>query len=474
MANGNMGKVLFVDLTTNHIDEEVLGEDVYRHFLGGYGLGVKVLYERMKPGIDPLGPENILGFITGPLTGTGAISSGRFTVVAKSPLTGMWGDANCGGKFGVHLKRTGYDAIFFSGKSERPVYLYIDNGQAEIRDAADLWGKDTYDTERAIKAKLYDKVEVACIGPSGEKLSLISCVITDMGRAAGRSGLGAVMGSKNLKAVVVKGTQKVQLADRDELNRLNKTIKQATDKRPSLLLRIMKKAMMPMLPFLARRKISFDYPSEVVAGMLSAYGTCAGTAASAAMQDSPIKNWAGGQKDFPMSRAAKLSDDSVIRHEKAKYGCHGCPIKCGGIIEQKNGPYALKEESHKPEYETLSSFGSLCLNDNLESVILANDICNRKGLDTISAGAVIAFAIECYEEGILTREDTGVELKWGDHEGMIALLRLLGKREGFGDILADGVKAAASKIGKGSERFAIHVGGQELPMHDPKFTPGYG
>lgn len=474
MASAYMGKILRVDLSEKRITEESVPDRIYRRFLGGYGIGIRFLYQWMKPGTDPLGPDNIIGFLTGFLTGTGAISSGRFTVVAKSPLTGTWGDSNCGGKFGPQLKRAGYDGVFITGKSDRPVYVFLDDGKAEIRDAGDLWGKDSCETEKILKAALGNKVEVACIGQSGEKLSLISCVMTDRGRAAGRSGLGAVMGSKNLKAVVVWGKQKVQVANRDELNRLNKTIKEAVDRRPGPLTKMMAKVMMPMLPFLARRKVTFPSPPEIVADIFGTYGTCGVTASAAALQDSPIKNWKGTQKDYPMSLAARVSDEAVIRYEKKKYGCSGCPVKCGGIIEQNSGPYALSEESHKPEYETISAFGSLCLNDNLEAIILANDICNRYGLDTISAGATIAFAIECFEEGIISEQDTGVALKWGDAEGIVSLLKLLAEREGFGDLLADGVKAAASQIAKGSDEYAMHVGGQELPMHDPRLNPGYG
>ena len=475
MGNGYMGKVLFVDLSTKQFREEKIEDDIYRKFLGGYGLGVRVLYENMKPGTDPLGPSNILGFVTGPPDGTGAISSAKVTVVSKSPLTGTWGDSTVGDGFGPELKRTGYDAVFFTGRSDKPVYCLLNEENKEIRDASHIWGKDTYETVDLIREEAYRDAKVACIGPSGEELSLVSCLIVNKYRAAGRSGLGAVMGSKNLKAFAVRGTQDISVADGAKLESLNEQIEKELGKRPSWFMNLLSKIFIPLLPFLARRGVSFPVAPAVVIQMFTRYGTCAGTASSAAMQDSPIKNWKGTQRDFPMrSKASKISDENVIKYEKEKYGCPGCPIKCGGIIELKAGKYALKEPSRKPEYETLASFGSLLLNDDVESIFSASDICNRYGLDTISAGSAIAFAIECYETGLITKEDTGVELKWGDPDCILAMLRQIVERKGFGDILADGVKVAASKIGKGSEKFALHVGGQALPMHDPRNAPGYG
>lgn len=473
--NGYMGKVLFVDLSTRQFSEEKISEDIYRKFIGGYGLGVRVLYEKIRPGIDPLGPDNILGFTTGPLTGTGAMSSAKVTIVGKSPLTGTWGDSTVGDGFGPELKRTEYDAVFFTGKSDKPVYCFLSGENKEIRDASHIWGKDIYEAVDLIRGETEKDARVACIGRSGEKLSLISCIIVNKFRAAGRSGLGALMGSKNLKAFAVRGTRDVNVADRVELERLNELTKREVEKRPSWFANLLSKIFTPLLPFLARRKISFSVSPAMFAQMLTKYGTCSATASSAAMQDSPIKNWKGTQKDFAMrSKASKISDENVIKYEKEKYGCPGCPIHCGGIIEVKTGKYALKDPSRKPEYETLASFGTFLLNDNLESIFYASNICDRYGLDTISAGSAIAFAIECYEAGLIDKATTGVELRWGDSDGILALLRLIAEREGFGDILADGVKIAASKIGKGAEKFAIHVGGQALPMHDPRSAPGFG
>ena len=436
VVKGYVGKILFVDLTQGVCQEETLSEELCRDFMGGYGIGARLLYERMKPRVDPLGPENMLGFLTGPLTGTPTLCSGRFVVVGKSPLTGTWGDANCGGDFGPNLKFAGFDGVFFTGIASRPVYLYIENGKPELKDAAQLWGKDCLDTEDMLKNIHGKATSVACIGPSGEKLALVAAIINEKGRAAGRSGLAAVMGSKKLKALAVKGNMKVPMAD---------------------------EAMAKQL----RREWITHLPIPPGGETMRDYGTAGFTEASAVSGDSPVKNWAGAVPiDF--STAKRISDDAVIAEQERKYGCWQCPIRCGGHMKAKPGRASV---SHKPEYETLCMAGTLCLNDDLESIIRFNDICNAYGMDTISAGSAVAFAIECYQNGILTKEDTGMELRWGDGDAVVALTEKIAKREGIGDLLADGVMRAAEKIGKGAERFAVHVQGQEIPAHDPKFVP---
>ena len=436
MARGYMGKILSVDLSTGELKEEALDETLCREFIGGYGIGARIIYNRQKAGVDPLGPENTLGFMTGPFTGSGIPFGSRYTVVVgKSPLTGGWGDANSGGDFGPNLKFAGYDGIFFTGVSAKPVYLLIREGKAELKDATHLWGKDTIETEKALETEFGKKMKVASIGPAGEKLSLISAIMNDRGRAAGRSGVGAVMGSKKLKAVAVIGTAQIPLARKTKVNTL---------RRESL-------ANMRSIVDVFRRM-----------------GTAAGTAASAHSGDSPVKNWGGvGVRDFP--NASLISDVNVIANLDRRYGCYRCPVSCSGYMKAATGEYQYTADTKRPEYETLCTFGTMCLNDNLESIIKANDICNRSGLDTISAGCVIAFAIECYENGLITKEDTeGIELTWGNHQAIVAMTEKLARREGFGDVLADGVKVAAEKIGKGAEQYAVHIGGQELGMHDPK------
>ncbi len=439
MAKGYMGKLLFVDLSQGKLEEEQLDEDFCKKFLGGYGFGAKILYDRMKAGVDPLGPDNILGFITGPLTGTPALIGSRYVVVCKSPLTQAWGDANSGGFFGPALKFAGFDGVFFTGISAKPVYLLIEQGKAELKDAADLWGKDSTDTDDALKERHGSDVRITCIGPAGEAQSLLSCVMNDKGRAAGRSGVGAVMGSKKLKAVVAKGALDVPMVDETKAKELrSKYIGQTQG------------------------------PGE----LFNKYGTAGLTADSAMSGDSPVKNWAGaGTVDFPNAKA--ISDDAVIAQQEKKFACWRCPVACGGHMKEVKGKYALPAGVHKPEYETLCAFGTLCLNDNLESIIKVNDICNRAGLDTISVGSAVAFAIECYENGKLTNFDTGgLKLTWGNDEAIVALTEKIARREGFGALLADGIKRASEEIGQGSEEYAMHVGGEEAAMHDPRFTPG--
>jgi len=434
MAGGYLGKILYVDLTKAKIWEELVEEALYQNFLGGYGLGSRIMFSRQKANVDPLGPDAMLGFVTGVLTGTPALFGSRYVVVGKSPLTGTWGDANSGGDFGPYLKFAGYDAVFFTGISPAPVYLSIDDSKAELKKADELWGKDTWETEALLQAELGKEARIVCIGPSGESLSLISCIINNKGRAAGRSGLGAVMGSKKLKAIVVRGNKPVPIAHESELKE-------------------------------ARTKCLGQLGGAVEA--FRNFGTCAGMNVLVQIGDAPVKNWKGTALDF--TTAAAISDQSVINLQERKYGCWQCPVACGGHMKPGTGQYNYPTEVHKPEYETLAAFGSMCLNDNLESIIKVNDICNRYGLDTISAGCTMAFAIECYENGLISNKDTdGIELKWGNHKAIVEMTEKLAKREGFGQVLADGAKRAAQQIGKGAEEFAIHIHGQEVPMHDPK------
>jgi len=434
MVGGYMGKILWINLSTGEIKVEIPDEHLLRNFIGGYGMGSRLLYSRQRSGVDPLGPDNTLGLVTGPLTGTPAVGGSRFQTVAKSPLTGGWGDANCGGHFGPYLKFSGYDAVFFTGVAEKPVYLFIDNGKAELRDASHLWGKSTYETEDILEAT-HPGSKAAVIGPAGEKLSLISCIITHKGDAAGRSGLGAVMGSKRLKAVVARGEFKVPVAHPEEAHRLRMA------------------EIEDLKKFLERFHI---------------YGTGGHADTSALSGDSPVRNWGGvGVRD--LGDVSSLSGDLNIANLDKRTGCWHCPAQCKGFLKPGIGEYQYPAFNHRPEYETMAAFGANCSNTNLESIKMASHISNYYGMDTISAGATIAFAMECYENGIITSKDTeGIELTWGNHHAMIAILEKMVKREGFGDVLADGVKKAAERIGRGSEKFAVHVGGQEPGMHDPR------
>jgi aldehyde:ferredoxin oxidoreductase len=467
------GRILHVDLSAGTSEYEHLPDALYERFLGGIGLAAKVLWDRIPAGADPMGPDNVLGFVPGLLTDTGSLFTGRFMVAGKSPATGGWGDANCGGYFSPFLKRCRIDGLFVRGVSDKPVYLLLGADGVEVRDAAELWGLDTGETERQLKDLHGPRCQVACIGPAGERKSFMAGICNDDGRIAARGGLGGVMGSKGLKAVVATGRARIGVSDKERMKQLSKDFKAAisTD---SPMNRLLGDTLLGatgkltrLLPGMTRQ------PSDLWRLLLARFGTPALTAMSAESGDSPIKNWAGSVVDFPLSRSQKLGAEAVIAHEIEKYGCFSCPLRCGGIVKYDRGARPI-ERMHKPEYETLCAFGALLLNDDLGSLMVLNDLCNRAGIDTISTGATVAFAIECFEEGLITTADTdGLELSWGGAEAIVSLVERIIAREGIGDLLADGVKVAAERIGKGADRFAVHSGGIEVPMHDAKFDPGY-
>jgi len=466
-----MGKILMVDLDKGKVRDETVPDAVYENYLSGLGLGAYIVNERVPAGTDPLGPGNMLGLVSGLLTGTGTLFTGRWMAVGKSPLTGGWGDANCGGNFSPAIKKCGYDGIFFTGISKKPVYLYVKGDIAELRDASHLWGKDAIEAEQLLLETTGDtRTRVACIGPAGENLSLISGICNDRGRIAARSGLGAVMGSKKLKAVVLTGTGKIYPNDREEIKKLRTKTLVWVNAQPLLpfgSINAYLGALMRMLPV----QISID--GLVYKIMLKKWGTVSMNQMSIEIGDAPIKNWKGSNEDFGMRKSGKVNPDRITDREKKKYYCYSCPLGCGGIcsVKGKNGTFS---ETHKPEYETVLALGGLCLNEDVDSIFYLNDVLNRAGMDTISVGGTVAFAIECYERGILTKDDTdGLELEWGNTDAIVALIQKMVKREGIGDLLADGVKVAAEKIGKKSEQYAIHAGGQEIGMHDGRNDPGF-
>jgi aldehyde:ferredoxin oxidoreductase len=436
MPNGYLGKILCVNLSDESFKEEELSEKTYRQYIGGFGLAAKLIYEAMPPKIDALSPESVFGFFPGLLTGTVAPLTGRFMVAGKSPLTNTWGDANCGGYFGPEIKKCGYDAILIKGMADSPKYLTILGDDKQILDASDLWGLDVVQTEDKLKEK-HGRVQIASIGQAGENLSLISGIVNDKARIAARSGFGAVMGSKKLKAIVLKGEKKIEVFDKDALIRHTKDYNDGIN-------------------------------TTTATGILGykTFGTTMGNEILFKVGDTPCKNWGGTKEDFPDDRLAKISDHEIDKYKEKPYGCFSCSVRCGAIMKV---PEVGLEETHRPEYETCASFGHLLLNDDLLTLFKANDICNRAGIDTISAGTTIAFAMECYENNLISKEDTdGLELTWGNSEAIIALLNKIINREGIGDLLADGTKIAAEKLGKGSE-FAMHSMGQELGMHSPKY-----
>lgn len=472
--SGRMGKILVVDLGKGTMAERVLDETLYSDWVGGAALAVKLLSDMIPVGADALGPDNVLAFMPGRLTGTGAVMTGRWTVCAKSPLTGGWGDANCGGTLSPAIKRCGWDGILFSGVSPKPVTFVADERGPRLEDASGLWGLDAVETEERIMeaAKGGRKPAVATIGQAAERLSLISGISNDGGRYAARSGVGAVMGSKRLKAVVLSGTAKIPCADPDRVKALSKSYatKIARMKLPGFVTG----GVLPIMGRFLGMKTVFPMDGILAAGMFKRWGTIYNNLAGMPNGDSPVRNWGGSVKDFGPARYRKLNPDRIVARETKKYNCYSCVIGCGGVCDA-SGTGAAGQHMHKPEYETCCAFGPLCLNDDLDTIFLCNDLCNRSGLDTISAGSTVAFALECYEHGIITKDMAGgLELSWGNTDAIVALLKLMVAREGLGDILADGVAKAAERLGKGADAYAVHAGGQEPGMHDSRMDPMMG
>ncbi len=471
-TKGYMGKIMMVDLSTGNIEIETISSAVYETFLSGMGLAAHLLYHRIPAKADPLGPENILGFVSGLLTGTGSLFTGRWMVTGLSPLTKGWGEANCGGSFSPAIKRCGVDGIFFKGISPKPVYLYVDDTGAQLKDAESIWGKDAVDTENLLleapEIKQANKqARVACIGQSGENLSLISGISTDKGRMAARSGLGAVMGSKNLKALVLAGTRRIPVHNREEMKQLSQICNKWVQFQPPFVpgwLTAPIGALLRFLPFVATQD------GMLYKILLRKWGTVSMNQMSVEMGDSPIKNWKGSNSDWGVFKSFSSNPDVFIKNETEKFHCYSCPLGCGGICKT-TGKYS---ETHKPEYETVLSLGGFVMNKDMDSVFYLNELLNRAGMDSISAGHVVAFAMECFEKGLITTKDTGgQELTWGDPKSIEFLVERMITREGIGDTLAGGVKVAAEKIGNGSDAFAMHCGGQEPAMHDSRNDPGF-
>jgi len=435
LSYGYQGRILEVDLTTRKTSErEVKGEDVRKYFMGS-GLAAKILSEDSDLSLNPFNPANPLIFMAGLLTGTMVPTACKLSVCSKSPLTGIWNEATVGGHWPAQFKFTGYDGIIIRGKSEKPVYLWINDAKCEIQDAEGVWEKDTFETSELLKKETDDKALVASIGQAGENLSKISSIVFGgiNARIAARGGNGAVMGSKNLKAIVVRGKQRPEIGNREALREL------------------LKKEI-PVI-------------KEKTEGM-SKFGTAGGAAAVEAFGDLPIKNWQLGSWEEGIKRidGQRMRETIWVRH----YHCYSCPIGCAKIVKG-DGKYG-KFYGHYPEYETVALLGANCLNDDLELLAYTNELCNRFGLDTISTGNTLAFAMECYEKGKITKENTdGLEIKWGAPKAMITLINQIAKKEGFGgEYLADGPVKAAEKIGKGTEEFVSQTKGLDYPAHDPR------
>ncbi|NNJ98803.1 MAG: aldehyde ferredoxin oxidoreductase, partial [Desulfatitalea sp.] len=476
MMHGYLGKILVVDLSNQTITTETIDAGIYESFLSGMGLGAYYLYKAIPAHADPLGPENIIGFVSGLLTGTGSLMTGRWMVVCKSPLTGGWGDANCGGTFSIAIKRCGYDAIFVKGMSSHPVYLYADNDGAQIRNAEHVWGKDAVEAETILQkeSRKNKPVSIAVIGTAGEKRSLIAGVVNDQGRIAARSGVGAVMGSKRLKAVVLNGAQRVACHDKKQVMKISKEL--SVKIKNSNIPKIMGAWS---LPFISKLMSKMDHASALdgifAAAVFKKWGTIYNNALGMENGDCPVKNWQGSVKDFGWRKYRKLNPGRILKRESKKYTCYSCVIACGGICNIKGIKYGTFSHTHKPEYETCNAFGALLLNDDLEAIYYINELLNRAGMDSISAGNTVAFAMECFENGVIDEKDTdGLVLRWGNAEAIIELIKKMIQREGIGDLLADGVKKAMAHFGKHSRPFGIHAGGQEPGMHDSRMDPMLG
>lgn len=469
MHFGYKGKILWIDLADGNSTEEIIPEKTYRHFLSGSGLAAAILYRHIPPKTDPLGPENILGMVSGLLTGTATLFTGRWMAVGKSPLTGKWGEANCGGTLSPAIKRAGYDGIFFKGGSTTPVYALIENGQVSLLDANELWGLDAFQTQAILRQRHGSKCSIACIGPAGEKLSLIAGIVNDGARLAARGGLGAVMGAKKLKAVVVSGDNPIQVHNPVLTKELNqKVVRTVRNQIPLPPGKVVKFAgvLMRWVPF------QFALDGWFYKLLLKKWGTCGFNQIGIEMGDTPVKNWAGTHRDFGFRRSRSIDPDHFIKEERRKYYCYACPLGCGGILGDKD---SQADSRHKPEYETIQAWSGLILNEDTESIFKVNDLLNAAGMDSISAGATVAFAIECFENGLITTTDSGgLALTWGNTSAILRLLEMMISREGIGDLLADGSKKAAERIGRNAAEFAMQAGGQELAFHDPRYDPGLG
>ncbi|MCX5819890.1 MAG: aldehyde ferredoxin oxidoreductase family protein [Deltaproteobacteria bacterium] len=435
---GINGNILRADLTAGKLTVQTFSDDHYRRHLGGRGIIAHTLLTEVPPGIDPFGPENRLIFALGTLTGHPFVGSGRNSVGCKSPLTGGYGESEAGGFWGAELKKAGFEAVVIEGISPKPVYLQIKDGEAEIRDADRLWGLETADTDRAIREELGDRrIRTAVIGPSGEKLVRFACISNDITHVAGRTGMGAVMGSKRLKAIAVRGSHLPEAADPEKLRELNRW----------------------MLKNYKEKSKQWRY------------GTGSDMRGYEANGNMPVRNFQGGRFPGVEKINAQLLCEKYV--EKMDH-CYGCPIRCKRVVKLQ-GHFAVDPVYGGPEYETLAAFGSNCGIDDLEALMKAHELCNRYGIDTISTGVAISFAMECVEKGILSREDTdGLDLTFGNAEAMVRMVEQIALRRGLGDLLAEGTRRAAEKIGRGSEAFAMQVKGQELPMHEPRYKQAMG
>jgi len=433
--DGYTGKILRIDLSGQKAEIQDLDKNLTRSYIGGSGIGARFLYDETTEKTDPLSGENLLIFMTGPLTGSGVPGCGRHEVIFKSPLTGIFARSGVGGSWGMKLKQAGFDGIIITGKADKPIYLWVHDGKVEFKNAAHLWGKDTYQVAEILEKETEKRMSAAVIGPAGERKVKIAGIAHEgnHARMAGRCGGGAVMGSKNLKAVVVSGTGKIQVKREDELKDYIKKI----------------------LPHI-----------KEAGKMMGKFGTGGGIPNYERLGNFPHKNWALSDWEEGANKISGIEMAKTIL--TGRYACHHCPIGCGRVVKVDTGPFA-PVDGGGPEYETLAALGSNLLVDDLKAIARANELCNRLGLDTMSTGGVIGFAMEAYERGLINKEDTGgIELRWGDAKAVIEMVKKIGERKDIGKLLGEGVKKAACEIGKNAIEFAVHVKGLEPSFHDPR------
>jgi aldehyde:ferredoxin oxidoreductase len=457
MPNGSQGRILHVNLTSGELEIERPPEEFYRFYMGGSAMALHYVLRHTPAGVDPLGPDNTLALAAGVVTGVAVSGQSRVTAVAKSPLTGAIGDSQSGGFWPAELKFAGFDAIVIYGKSERPVYLWVHDGAgpegpvAELRSADHLWGKLTGEVDQILKQELGDpKIEVLQVGPAGENGVRFAAMISMSNRANGRTGLGAVMGSKKLKAIAVRGKERPAIADPAALKKL-------------------------------ARWGADNFADSDVYG-LGKYGTAEIVLAQNKAGGLPTYNWDSGHFDDAEAISGEAMYDTILRgaaeDKQERLGrdtCYACTVRCKRVAEIEEGPYPVHHRYGGPEYETISTFGSYCGVSDLGAIAYANQLCNEYGMDTISCGATIAWAFDCFEQGLISAEDTGgMELGFGNAGAVVALTEMIARREGFGDVLADGSAAAAERLGRGTEKLVMAVKKQELPAHMPQVKRSLG
>jgi len=436
---GYQGEMLVIDLTEGKCLPETFEESLGRKYIGGVGFGIKLLCDRLAPQIGPLSPENHLIFSSGPLSSVNFLGSTGISVVTKSPLTGLIGDSDLRGTFGRTLKSCGYDGLVIKGKASRPVYIEMIDGSVKIKDAGDLWGKTTGEVQSILSQGNEKGVNILSIGTAGEHLVKYACISGDVQFFAGRLGTGAVMGSKNLKAIMIKGEKETPIADAEGMKKLI-------------------------------QEVFHDIQHDGSCDTLSKYGTWNTTGPSNLKGILPTKNF----QRTTFEKIEQIDGDAMLNTIYAgKRTCPGCPIGCRRVVKAE-GPYAVLPEYGGPQFESVAALGPTLLLGDPFVIAKANELCNLYGLDTISTGVTIAFAMECREKGILSERDIGFDLKWGDPEHILKLVRMIALREGIGDLLAEGVRRASEKIGKGSPGWAMHTKGLEIPMHDPRGKKGMG